>query len=115
MINYYIKNYYGYYILFFLLLILSLYKTLKPNKEDKYYKIFAVISSLFIIFRFDVEFDYVWYWIVGDNRFKDYWFYDYGFNASERFFKFLYLIVRFFDSPKLFYNNRFYFFNYFFY
>ena len=85
MINYYIKNYYGYYILFFLLLILSLCKTLKPNKEDKYYKIFAVISSLFIIFRFDVEFDYVWYWIVGDNRFKDYWFYDYGFNASERF------------------------------
>lgn len=103
MINYYIKNYYGYYILFFLLLILSLCKTLKPNKEDKFYKIFAVISSLFIIFRFDVEFDYVWYWIVGDNRFKDYWFYDYGFNASERFFKFLYLIVRFFDSPKLFF------------
>lgn len=103
MFKYYLGNYYGYYLLFLLLLIFSIFALIFPWKENKYYKIFSIISSFFIIFRFDVEFDYVWYWIVGDNRFKGYYYYNYAYNKLELFFKFLYSITRVLDTPKVFF------------
>lgn len=97
MLKNYIFNYYGYYILFFILLICSIF-----NKK-KLYLFFSWICSFFIIFRFDTSYDYVWYWIIGDNRFKEYWFYEAGYRNLELFYKFLYKIVRFLNNPKFFF------------
>lgn len=103
MLSYYLKNYYGYYILFWMLLILGILGIINRKKQKKYYIIFSLISSFFIIFRFDTEFDYIWYWIIGDNRFKQYWFYQQTYTGIEIFFKIIYSTSRFFESPKFFF------------
>lgn len=103
MFKFYLENYYGYYILFLFLLTFSILTLFFPYKENKFYKIFCILSSFFIIFRFDVEFDYVWYWIVGDNRFKEYYFYNYAYNRIDLFFKILYSITRVLNNPKVFF------------
>lgn len=103
MLNYYLKNYYGYYILFWILLLVGILGTINRKKQKKYYLIFSIISSFFIMFRFDTEFDYTWYWIIGDNRFEQYWFYQLAYKGIEMFFKIIYMITRFFENPKIFF------------
>lgn len=102
-LNYFFKNYYGYCVLFILLLIFSILSILNKKKEKKYFLIFSIISSFFIIFRFDFEFDYVWYWIVGDNNFKNYWVYSFEYERIEILFKIIYKLTRFLEEPKLFF------------
>lgn len=103
MLKYFLFNYYGYYIIFFLLLIFSILSNFNKKKEKKYFIIFSAITSFFIIFRFDTEFDYVWYWIVGDNRFQEYWFYDYAYKRVGILFKFFFTLTRIVGNPKLFF------------
>lgn len=103
MLDYFLKNYYGYYVLYILLLLFSILSILNKKREKIYFFIFSIISSFFIIFRFDFEFDYVWYWIVGDNKFKDYWVYSFEYGRIEILFKILYKLTRFLEEPKLFF------------
>lgn len=103
MLSYYLKNYYGYYILFWLLLILGILGIINRKKQKKYYIAFSIVSSFFIVFRFDTEFDYIWYWIIGDNRFEQYWFYQQTYIGIEIFFKVIYSVARFLENPKSFF------------
>lgn len=103
MIIHFFINYYGYYVLFFILFIFSILSILNRKKEKYFFLIFSIVSTFFIIFRFDFEFDYVWYWIVGDNRFKNYWVYSFEYERIAPLFKFLYGITRYFENPKIFF------------
>lgn len=101
--NYFLKNYYGYCILFISLFFFSILSILNKKRENQYIYIFSIISSFLIIFRFDFDFDFVWYWIVGDNRFKNYWVYNFEYERIEILFKVLYKLTRFLENPKLFF------------
>lgn len=103
MLQYFLFNYYGYYIIFLFLFLFSILSCFNKKKEIKYFIIFSIIVSFFMIFRFDLEFDYVWYWIVGDERFQGYWFYDFAYERVGIFFKFLFKLTRLSGNPKMFF------------
>lgn len=115
--RYFLLNYYGYYIPYWLLIlsILILQLNKNSNLSKNINKIVFSICIFFIIFRFDIEFDYVWYWIVGDTRFEGYWFYEFGYKRVEPFYKLVYQITRNLKNPKIFFIITGLFFSYFFF
>lgn len=117
MLKYFLTNYYGYYIIYIFLIVAIVFSECSNSKKIKRKTSMFIFGLMifFIIFRFDMEFDYVWYWIVGDNRFQNFILYESGYKRIEGFFKLVYQITRLLNNPKYFFIITGSFFSYFFF
>ncbi|MGL5963681.1 MAG: EpsG family protein [Fusobacteriaceae bacterium] len=73
------------------------------NKEKKVYKILTIILASFSMVRFDVGYDYFWYWIIGDTTQKNHPILEKIFSELEFGIQKIYEIVRFLGHPQYFF------------
>ncbi|MGL4902770.1 MAG: EpsG family protein [Cetobacterium sp.] len=91
-----------FFIIHFLVLIFGSLGIL-TNKEKKYYKVTTIILAILSMIRFDVGYDYFWYWIVGDVSQKNHPVVEKMFGDLEFGIQKIYELTRILGHPQYFF------------